>query len=117
MLTTWGASIYTERFTPEVPGDGLSTTRGIYVAAQKRFWLDDFYHKFCVGRSVRLGQRLAAFDREAIDQITGILRGDTPAVFVRMSEDQLEIITKYDVVHVIAAMSESSSKPEPVTAS
>ena len=42
MLTTWGASIYTERFTPEVPGDGLSTTRGIYVAAQKRFWLDDF---------------------------------------------------------------------------
>lgn len=71
MLTTWGASIYTERFTPEVPGDGLSTTRGIYVAAQKRFWLDDFYHKFCVGRSVLLGQRLAAFDREAIDQITG----------------------------------------------
>ena len=71
MLTTWGASIYTERFAPEVPGDGLSGTRGIYVAAQKRFWLDDFYHKFCVGRSVHLGQKLEAFDRETIDQITG----------------------------------------------
>ena len=43
----------------------------------------------------------------AIDQITGILRGDTPAVFVRMGEGNLEIITKYDVVHTIAAMSES----------
>ncbi len=71
MLTTWGASIYTERFAPEVPGDGLSGARGIYVAAQKRFWLDDFYHKFCVGRSVHLGQKLDAFDREAIDHITG----------------------------------------------
>ncbi len=41
-----------------------------------------------------------------IDQITGLLRGDTPAVFVRM-DDQLEIITKYDVVHTIAAIKET----------
>lgn len=43
----------------------------------------------------------------SIDQITGILRGETPAVFVRMNDDKLEIITKYDVVHTIAAMSEA----------
>ena len=43
----------------------------------------------------------------SIDQITGILRGDTPAVFVRMASNKLEIITKYDVVHTIAAMAES----------
>jgi cystathionine beta-synthase len=42
-----------------------------------------------------------------IDQITGLLRGDTPAVFVRMN-GQFEIITKYDVVHTIASMSENS---------
>ena len=42
----------------------------------------------------------------SIDQITGILRGDTPAVFVRMN-GALEIITKYDVVHTIAAVTES----------
>ena len=71
MLTAWSASIYTERFAPELPGDGLLNTRAIYVAAQKRFWLDDFYHKFIVGRLVRLGKRFEAFDREAIDSVTG----------------------------------------------
>lgn len=45
-----------------------------------------------------------------IDQITGLLRGDTPAVFVQVN-GQFEIITKYDVVHTIAGMSESG---EPV---
>ena len=40
-----------------------------------------------------------------IDQITGLLRGDTPAVFVKMGNG-FEIITKYDVVHTIAAMRE-----------
>jgi cystathionine beta-synthase len=46
-------------------------------------------------------------DPEAqIDQITSLLRGDTPAVFVRMN-GQFEIITKYDVVHTIAKMKES----------
>ncbi len=42
-----------------------------------------------------------------IDQITGLLRGDTPAVFVRM-DDRFEIITKYDVVHTIAGINETS---------
>ncbi len=41
-----------------------------------------------------------------IDKITGLLRGDTPAVFVRMGKDSYEIITKYDVVHTIAGMHE-----------
>jgi cystathionine beta-synthase len=41
-----------------------------------------------------------------IDQVTGLLRGDTPAVFVRMN-GQFEIITKYDVVHAIASIAES----------
>ncbi|HMO15692.1 MAG TPA: pyridoxal-phosphate dependent enzyme [Pirellulaceae bacterium] len=39
-----------------------------------------------------------------IDKITGLLRGDTPAVFVRMDNSTYEIITKYDVVQTIAAM-------------
>lgn len=40
----------------------------------------------------------------SIDQITGLLQGETPAVFVRMGEENFEIITKYDVVHTIAGM-------------
>ena len=78
LLTAWVASIYTERFAPELPGDGLLNTRAIYVAAQKRFWLDDFYHKFVVGKSVNLGQKLENFDRNVIDQATG-----TPAMQTR----------------------------------
>ncbi len=45
-----------------------------------------------------------------IDQIRGLLRGDTPAVFVRMNDQSLEIITKYDVVHTIASI-ESGEVP------
>lgn len=75
MLTAWAASVFTERFESEVPGQGLLNTRGLYVAAQKRFWLDDFYHKFVVGKSVRLGETLERFDRDAVDAVTG-----TPAV-------------------------------------
>lgn len=41
-----------------------------------------------------------------IDQISGLLRGDTLAVFVKIG-DEFEIITKYDVVHTIAGMTES----------
>ena len=41
-----------------------------------------------------------------IDQISGLLRGETPAVFVKMN-DGFEIITKYDVVHTIAGMTET----------
>lgn len=43
-----------------------------------------------------------------IDQITGLLRGDTPAVFVKMNDQRFEIITKYDVVHTIAGMAEAA---------
>jgi predicted transcriptional regulator len=44
-----------------------------------------------------------------IDQITELLRGETPAVFVKMSDKQYEIITKYDVVHTIAGLSEMAT--------
>lgn len=71
MLTAWAASVYTERFEEEVPGQGLLNTRGLYVAAQKRFWLDDFYHKFVVRKSVQLGESFGRFDRDAIDAATG----------------------------------------------
>ena len=43
-----------------------------------------------------------------IDQISGLLRGDTPAVFVKMG-DGFEIITKYDVVHTIAGITEAEN--------
>ena len=49
-----------------------------------------------------------------IDQIGGLLRGDMPAVFVKMDSGQLEIITKYDVVHTIAKMRDNSSAAKPV---
>ena len=42
-----------------------------------------------------------------IDQISDLIRGDTPAVFVKMG-DSFEIITKYDVVHAIAGMTEEN---------
>lgn len=71
LLVAWASAVHTERFESEVPGDGLTRTRAIYVAAQKRFWLDDLYHKFIVGRAVRMGQRLDTFDRETIDWVTG----------------------------------------------
>ncbi|KMW59930.1 NADH-ubiquinone oxidoreductase chain L [Candidatus Rhodobacter oscarellae] len=82
MLTAWAASIYTERYAPELPGDSLLNTRGLYVAAQKRFWLDDFYHKFVVGRSVQLGRTLEGFDRDAIDAVTGTPSPETRSVGV-----------------------------------
>ncbi len=44
-----------------------------------------------------------------IDQITELLRGETPAVFVKMSEKKYEIITKFDVVHTIAGLSEMAT--------
>lgn len=71
LLSAWAASIHTERFAPELPGTGLLNTRTLYVAAQRRFWLDDLYHKVIVGRSVRLGKRLEAIDRDVIDRVTG----------------------------------------------
>ncbi len=44
-----------------------------------------------------------------IDQITELLRGDAPAVFVKMGDKKYEIITKYDVVHTIAGLSEMAT--------
>lgn len=42
-----------------------------------------------------------------IDQISGLLRGET-AVFVRMPDGRFEIITKADVVHTIAGIAEAA---------
>ncbi len=40
----------------------------------------------------------------SIDEITGLLQGDTPAVFVEMGTENYEIITKYDVVRTLASL-------------
>ena len=40
-----------------------------------------------------------------IDQITGLLRGET-AIFVRMADGTFEILTKSDVVHTLARLAE-----------
>jgi len=45
----------------------------------------------------------------SIDQITGLLRGETPAVFVKMGNESYEIITKYDVVHTIAGLNDAGA--------
>jgi predicted transcriptional regulator len=44
-----------------------------------------------------------------IDSITDLLRGEAPAVFVRMGDQDYEILTKYDVVHTIAGLSEMAT--------
>ena len=36
-----------------------------------------------------------------IDQITELLRGHSPAVFVQLADRQFEIITKYDLIHSV----------------
>ena len=46
-----------------------------------------------------------------IDQINGLLRGDTSAVFVQMDGGRLEIITKYDVVRTISEKTDTASVP------
>ncbi len=45
-----------------------------------------------------------------IDQINGLLGGDTSAVFVQMADGRLEIITKYDVVRTISENADSVSQ-------
>lgn len=44
-----------------------------------------------------------------IDSITDLLRGDSPAVFVKMGDQHFEILTKYDVVHTIAGLSDMAT--------
>lgn len=88
LLVAWASAVHTERFESEVPGDGLMRTRGIYVAAQKRFWLDDLYHKVIVGRAVKMGQQLDTFDRETIDWVTGTPEPEPRSVRVDAAWEQ-----------------------------
>ncbi len=71
MISAWVAALFLDRFRAEVPGLGLIRARGIYAAAMRRFWLDDFYHLVIVGGAVRLGQLLDRFDTRVIDRVVG----------------------------------------------
>ena len=71
MISAWVAALFMDRFRAEVPGLGLIRARGVYAAAMRRFWLDDFYHLVIVGGAVRLGQQLDRFDARIIDRIVG----------------------------------------------
>ena len=71
MISAWVAALFMDRFRAEVPGLGMIRARGVYAAAMRRFWLDDFYHLVVVGGAVRLGQLLDRFDTRFIDRIVG----------------------------------------------
>ena len=71
MISAWVAALFMDRFRAEVPGLGMIRARGVYAAAMRRFWLDDFYHLVVVGGAVRLGQWLDRFDTRFIDRIVG----------------------------------------------
>lgn len=71
MISAWVAALFMDRFRAEVPGFGLIRARRIYVAAMRRFWLDDFYHKKVVAGTVWLGQQLDRFDSGVIDRLVG----------------------------------------------
>ncbi len=43
-----------------------------------------------------------------VEQITGLITRDCPAVFVNLGEDRYEIITKYDLLNAISRMAEAS---------
>lgn len=71
MISAWVAALFMDCFRAEVPGLGMIRARGVYAAALRRFWLDDFYHLVVVGGAVRLGQLLDRFDTRFIDRIVG----------------------------------------------
>ena len=71
MISAWVAALFMDRFRAEVPGLGMIRARGVYAAAMRRFWLDDFYHLIVVGGAVRLGKLLDRFDARVIDRIVG----------------------------------------------
>ena len=71
MMISWAAALLMDRFNPELPGTAILRARGLYAAAMKRFWLDDFYHLVVVAGAVRLGRLLARIDSEVIDRAVG----------------------------------------------
>jgi NADH-quinone oxidoreductase subunit L len=71
MLSAWAASIFMDRFRPEIPGSSLIRARIVYTAAMRRFWLDDFYHRVIVAGAVKLGSLLDRFDTNIIDRLVG----------------------------------------------
>jgi NADH-quinone oxidoreductase subunit L len=71
MMISWAAALMMDRFNPELPGTAMLRARGLYAAAMKRFWLDDFYHRVIVAGAVQLGRMLGRFDNEVIDRMVG----------------------------------------------
>ena len=71
MLSAWAAAIFTDRFQPELPGVKFLRARTMYVAAMRRFWLDDFYHRVIVAGTVKFGVLLDRCDTNFIDRLVG----------------------------------------------
>ena len=82
MLSGWTAAIFMDRWQPELPGVRMLPARRLYVAAARRFWLDDFYHLVIVAGAVRLGAVLDRFDTRIIDRVVG-----APAAASRVKTD------------------------------
>ena len=71
MLSAWAAAVFMDRFQPELPGVKLLRARTMYVAAMRRFWLDDLYHRVIVAGAIKFGVLLDRFDTNFIDRLVG----------------------------------------------
>ncbi|MFT4584278.1 MAG: NADH-quinone oxidoreductase subunit L [Gammaproteobacteria bacterium] len=87
LLCAWTTANYMDRFKPEVPGTVLLKARGFYNLALHRFYLDEYYRKYLVGTTLRLGKRLDRFDTDIIDRIVG---APLPADRIRSAEKTWE---------------------------
>ncbi len=53
---------------------------------------------------------LPVLDPQAtIDRVTYLLTNDSPAVLVSMRDNQFEILTKYDLINMVAMLADSAA--------
>jgi hypothetical protein len=90
ILSAWAMALFMDRFHPEVPGLAMIRARGLYTAAMRRFWLDDFYHQVVVAGCIKLGRWLDQIDSRIIDRIVG-----APAAAARIQSANTTWETRY----------------------
>ena len=77
-LSGWTTAVFMDRYATEVPGGSLLKMRRIYNLALHRFYIDEFYGKYVVGVTERLGRAFERFDTKVIDRIVGAPISQTP---------------------------------------
>jgi cystathionine beta-synthase len=80
---------------------------------------DDVLKLALQGRDLRkvlvrevMGKPFPVVPRTAsVDQVTELIAGGTPAVFVELGDGRFGIVTKYDIVRAVAGLAEKESRP------